>query len=100
MNLINMDKLLTIVPKNTPIIEAFKTADDVLRQGIQGISDLIVTPALINLDFADVKTIMKNIFSSSVKAANEYGLGDDLVAGANIAGFIKVAEAMKAQGCV
>ena len=54
------DKLLTIVPKNTPIIEAFKTADDVLRQGIQGISDLIVTSSLINLDFADVKTIMKN----------------------------------------
>ncbi len=47
-----------------------------------------------------LKTIMKNIFSSSVTAANEYGLGDDLVAGANIAGFIKVAEAMKAQGCV
>ena len=54
------DKLLTIVPKNTPIIDAFKTADDVLRQGIQGISDLIVTSSLINLDFADVKTIMKN----------------------------------------
>ncbi len=49
---------------------------------------------------AKLKTIMKNIFESSVKAANEYGLGDDLVAGANIAGFIKVAEAMKAQGCV
>ena len=49
---------------------------------------------------AKLKTIMKNIFASSVKAANEYGLGDDLVAGANIAGFIKVAEAMKAQGCV
>ncbi len=47
-----------------------------------------------------LKGIMKNIFESSVKAANEYGLGDDLVAGANIAGFIKVAEAMKAQGCV
>ena len=47
-----------------------------------------------------LKTIMKNIFDSSVKAANEYGLGDDLVAGANIAGFIKVAEAMKAQGVV
>ncbi len=47
-----------------------------------------------------LKTIMKNIFESSVKAANEYGLGDDLVAGANIAGFLKVAEAMKAQGCV
>ncbi|MBS7298900.1 MAG: NADP-specific glutamate dehydrogenase [Eubacteriales bacterium] len=47
-----------------------------------------------------LKGIMKNIFSASVKAANEYGLGDDLVAGANIAGFLKVAEAMKAQGCV
>ena len=47
-----------------------------------------------------LKTIMKNIFTASVKAANEYGLGDDLVAGANIAGFIKVAEAMKAQGVV
>jgi glutamate dehydrogenase (NADP+) len=49
---------------------------------------------------AKLKTIMKNIFASSVTAANEYGLGDGLVAGANIAGFIKVAEAMKAQGCV
>ncbi len=49
---------------------------------------------------AKLKTIMKNIFEASVNAANEYGLGDDLVAGANIAGFIKVAEAMKAQGCV
>ena len=47
-----------------------------------------------------LKGIMSNIFHNSVKAANEYGLGDDLVAGANIAGFIKVAEAMKAQGCV
>ena len=54
------DKLLKIVPKGTPIVEAFRCADDVLRQGIQGISDLIVTPSLINLDFADVKTIMKN----------------------------------------
>ena len=43
---------------------------------------------------------MSNIFHNSVKAANDFGLGDDLVAGANIAGFIKVAEAMKAQGCV
>lgn len=54
------DKLLKIVPKGTPIVEAFRTADDVLRQGIQGISDLIVTPSLINLDFADVKTTMKD----------------------------------------
>ena len=47
-----------------------------------------------------LKGIMKNIFSASVEAAKTYGLGDDLVAGANIAGFLKVAEAMKAQGCV
>ncbi|MBR2398193.1 MAG: NADP-specific glutamate dehydrogenase, partial [Clostridia bacterium] len=47
-----------------------------------------------------LKGIMKNIFANSVKAANEYGLGDDLVAGANIAGFIKVASAMMAQGIV
>ena len=54
------DKLLKLVPKGTPIVEAFRYADDVLRQGIQGISDLIVTPSLINLDFADVRSIMKN----------------------------------------
>ncbi len=57
---IQNEKLLKIVPKGTTIVEAFRTADDVLRQGIQGISDLIVTPSLINLDFADVKTIMKS----------------------------------------
>lgn len=54
------DKLLKLVPKGTPIIDAFMYADDVLKQGIQGISDLIVTPSLINLDFADVRSIMKN----------------------------------------
>lgn len=53
------DKLLEIVAPNTPIVEAFKVADDVLRQGVQGISDLIAIDGLINLDFADVKTIMK-----------------------------------------
>ena len=49
---------------------------------------------------AKLKVIMKNIFEASAKAAKEYGLEGDLVAGANIAGFLKVAEAMKAQGCV
>lgn len=49
---------------------------------------------------AKLKNIMANIFKASIEAANTYGLGDDLVAGANIAGFLKVAEAMKAQGCV
>ena len=52
------DRLLTVVEKRTSIIEAFRIADDVLRQGVQGISDLIAVPGLINLDFADVKTIM------------------------------------------
>jgi len=54
------DKLLQVVPAGTPIVDAFKYADDVLRQGIQGISDLIATPSIINLDFADVRTVMKN----------------------------------------
>ncbi len=54
------DRLLQVVEKKTSIMDAFKIADDVLRQGIQGISDLIAVPALINLDFADVKTVMKN----------------------------------------
>jgi cell division protein FtsZ len=52
------DRLLQVVDKNMPILQAFKVADDVLRQGVQGISDLIAVPGLINLDFADVKTIM------------------------------------------
>ncbi len=52
------DRLLQVADKRTPLSEAFRLADDVLRQGIQGISDLITVPGLINLDFADVKTIM------------------------------------------
>ena len=54
------DKLLQIIDRKTSIVEAFKMADDVLRQGVQGISDLISVPGLINLDFADVKTVMLN----------------------------------------
>ncbi len=52
------DRLLEIVEKNTPMLEAFKEADNVLRQGVSGISDLIAEPGLINVDFADVKAIM------------------------------------------
>jgi cell division protein FtsZ len=52
------ERLLTIIDRSTPLTAAFATADDVLRQAIQGISDLILVPGLINLDFADVKTIM------------------------------------------
>ena len=52
------DRLLDVVERNTSILDAFKTADDILRQGVQGIADLITIPGLINLDFADVRTIM------------------------------------------
>ena len=52
------ERLLAIIDRSTPLTDAFATADDVLRQAIQGISDLILVPGLINLDFADVKTIM------------------------------------------
>ena len=55
------ERLLTIIDRRTPLTEAFATADDVLRQAIQGISDLILVPGLINLDFADVKTIMSGM---------------------------------------
>ncbi len=54
------DKLLQVVERMTSMVEAFKIADDVLRQGVQGIADLITIPGLINLDFADVKTIMRD----------------------------------------
>ncbi|NMA95259.1 MAG: cell division protein FtsZ [Clostridiales bacterium] len=53
------DRLLQVVEKRTSMLEAFKIADDILRQGVQGISDLIAVPGLVNLDFADVKTIME-----------------------------------------
>lgn len=54
------ERLLQVVEKKASIIEAFRIADDVLKQGVQGISDLITVPGLVNLDFADVKTIMLN----------------------------------------
>jgi len=58
------DRLLQVAERNTPIVEAFRIADDVLRQGVQGISDLIIVPGLINLDFADVRTIMTSAGSA------------------------------------
>jgi cell division protein FtsZ len=54
------NRLLTVLDRNTSMVEAFRVADDVLRQGVQGISDLVTLPGLINLDFADVRTIMCN----------------------------------------
>jgi cell division protein FtsZ len=58
------DRLKDVVAKNTSIVDAFRVVDDVLRQGVQGISDLITVPGLINLDFADVRAIMKNAGSA------------------------------------
>jgi cell division protein FtsZ len=54
------NRLLSVLDRQTSMVEAFRVADDVLRQGVQGISDLITLPGLINLDFADVRTIMSN----------------------------------------
>ncbi|HEL1587145.1 TPA: cell division protein FtsZ [Streptococcus suis] len=58
--IISNNNLLEIVDKKTPLLEALSEADNVLRQGVQGITDLITNPGLINLDFADVKTVMEN----------------------------------------
>lgn len=57
---ISNNRLLEIVDKKTPMLEAFREADNVLRQGVQGISDLITAPGYVNLDFADVQTVMKD----------------------------------------
>jgi cell division protein FtsZ len=61
---IENDRLLQVVEKRTSIVEAFRMADDVLRQGVQGITDLITVPGLVNLDFADVRTIMRGAGSA------------------------------------
>ncbi|MBR3497616.1 MAG: cell division protein FtsZ [Selenomonadaceae bacterium] len=58
------DRLLQVVDKKTPMTQAFTIADDILRQGVKGISDLIAVPGLVNLDFADVKSIMSNAGSA------------------------------------
>ncbi|HXQ86598.1 MAG: cell division protein FtsZ [Gaiella sp.] len=61
---IENDRLLQVVEKTTPILESFRMADDILRQGVQGITDLITVPGLVNLDFADVRTIMRDAGSA------------------------------------
>ena len=58
------NRLLTVLDRNTSMVDAFRVADDVLRQGVQGVSDLVTLPGLINLDFADVRTIMSNAGSA------------------------------------
>lgn len=61
---ISNDKLLQVIDKKTPLLEAFKIADDVLRQGVQGIAEIITVPGVINADFADVKAVMANAGSA------------------------------------
>jgi cell division protein FtsZ len=61
---IENDRLLQVVERKTSVVEAFRLADDVLRQGVQGITDLITVPGLVNLDFADVRTIMREAGSA------------------------------------
>ncbi len=68
------DRLIAVTDKKTSLLDAFKKADDVLRQGVQGISDLIVFPGLINLDFADVKAIMMG--QGAALMGIGYGSGD------------------------
>ena len=67
------DRLLQTIDPRTPLLETFKIADDVLRQGVQGISELITEHALINLDFADVKAIMKNAGSALMGIGRDSG---------------------------
>lgn len=69
------DRLKDVVSKDTSIVDAFRVVDDVLRQGVQGISDLITVPGLINLDFADVRTIMKDAGSALMGIGR--GSGED-----------------------
>lgn len=69
------DKILQIIDRNTPLLQAFQVVDDVLRQAVQGISDIIVTPGIVNVDFADVKAIMLN--SGSALMGIGRASGDD-----------------------
>jgi cell division protein FtsZ len=58
------NKLLSVIPQDTPLQEAFRVADDILRQGVQGISDIITIPGLVNVDFADVRAVMADAGSA------------------------------------
>src|SRR5215475_2690387 len=72
---IENDRLLQVVEKQTSVVDAFRMADDVLRQGVQGITDLITVPGLVNLDFADVRTIMREAGSALMGIGSASGEG-------------------------
>jgi cell division protein FtsZ len=67
------DRLLQVVERSTPVTDAFRMVDDILRQGVQGITDLITVPGLINLDFADVRTIMRDAGSALMGIGTAHG---------------------------
>src|SRR3989454_9592639 len=71
--IIENDRLLQVVEKKTPLSEAFTLADDILRQGVQGITDLITVPGIVNLDFADVRTIMREAGSALMGIGSSTG---------------------------
>lgn len=72
------DKILSLIDKKTPLVDAFMVVDDVLRQGVQGIADLITVHGMINVDFADVKTVMENAGSALMGIG--YGTGENRAA--------------------
>ncbi|HEX2393577.1 MAG TPA: cell division protein FtsZ [Solirubrobacterales bacterium] len=76
------DRLLEVLDQQTSMVEAFQVADDVLRQGVQGISDLVTLPALINLDFADVRTIMSEAGRALLGIGMAYGADDRAIVAA------------------
>ncbi|MDP3731221.1 MAG: cell division protein FtsZ [bacterium] len=82
---ISNDRLLSIIDRKTPILEAFGIVDDVLRQGVQGISDLITIPGIINVDFADVKAVMANSGSALMGIGRASGGEDRALAAAKMA---------------
>jgi cell division protein FtsZ len=74
------DRLMQIIDKRTPMMEAFRIADDILRQGIQGITDIIAVPGFINVDFADVRTIMENAGTARIGIGSAKGEGGAVAA--------------------
>lgn len=72
------DKLLSIIDRNTSLVEAFRVVDDVLKQGVQGISDIIITPGIVNVDFADLKAVMQGAGSAMMGIGR--ASGDDRAA--------------------
>lgn len=82
---VSNDRLLSIIDRKTPILEAFSTVDDVLRQGVQGISDLITNTGIINADFADVKAVMANSGSALMGIGRASGGEDRAITAAKMA---------------